>query len=96
MKALRETRTPIIKCTGFVEEDKMSIRFSDNGCGIPKEDWNNIFEIFVTTTQNEGGAGIGLFTVKKRIEALNGDIRVIESEYGNLGATFLITLPFNK
>ena len=96
MKICSQTENPIIKCIGFVEEDKMSIRFSDNGCGIPKEDWNSIFEIFKTTTQNEGGAGIGLFTVKKRIEALKGDIQVIESEYGNLGATFLITLPFNK
>ena len=96
MKALRETASPIIKCTGFIEEDKMSIRFSDNGCGIPREDWESIFEIFKTTTQNQGGAGIGLFTVKKRIEALNGEIKVVEPEYAEHGATFLITLPFNK
>ncbi|MBO7478042.1 MAG: sensor histidine kinase [Salinivirgaceae bacterium] len=96
MKALRDTVNPIIKCTGFIEEDKMSIRFSDNGCGIPREDWESIFEIFKTTTQNQGGAGIGLFTVKKRIEALNGEIKVVEPEYVEHGATFLITLPFNK
>ena len=96
MKALRETASPVIKCTGFIEEDKMSIRFSDNGCGIPREDWESIFEIFKTTTQNQGGAGIGLFTVKKRIEALNGEIKVVEPEYAEHGATFLITLPFNK
>lgn len=96
MKALHDTKNPIIKCTGFVEEDKMSIRFSDNGCGIPREDWNSIFEIFKTTTQNQGGAGIGLFTVKKRIEALTGEIKVIEPEFAEHGATFLITLPFNK
>ena len=96
MKALRETKEPIIKCTGFVEEDKMSIRFSDNGCGIPREDRESIFEIFKTTTQNQGGAGIGLFTVKKRIEALAGEIKVIDSEFIEKGSTFLITLPFNK
>lgn len=96
MKAFHDTANPIIKCTGFVEEDKMSIRFSDNGCGIPQEDWETIFEIFKTTTQNQGGAGIGLFTVKKRVEALNGEIKVVESEFGEQGATFLITLPFNK
>lgn len=96
MKALREAKEPIIKCTGFVEEDKMSIRFSDNGCGIPREDWESIFEIFKTTTQNQGGAGIGLFTVKKRIEALAGEIKVIDSEFVEKGSTFLITLPFNK
>ena len=96
MKALRDTVNPIIKCTGFVEEDKMSIRFSDNGCGIPREDWESIFEIFKTTTQNQGGAGIGLFTVKKRIEALKGEIKVVDPEFAEQGATFLITLPFNK
>lgn len=94
VKALRNTEDKIIKCIGFVEADKMSIRFSDNGCGIPKDDWETIFEIFKTTTQNEGGAGIGLFTVKKRVEALNGDIRVVVPEYAEHGATFLITLPF--
>ncbi|MBQ4477221.1 MAG: sensor histidine kinase [Bacteroidales bacterium] len=96
MKALSDIENPIIKCTGFVEEEKMSIRFSDNGCGIPREDWESIFEIFKTTTQNQGGAGIGLFTVKKRIEALKGEIKVVEPEYAAHGATFLITLPFKK
>ena len=95
VKALRRnTGDKIIKCTGYVEADRMSIRFSDNGCGIPKDEWETIFEIFKTTTQNEGGAGIGLFTVKKRVEALNGDIRVVDPEYTEHGATFLITLPF--
>ena len=94
VKALRNSEDKIIKCTGFVESDRMSIRFSDNGCGIPRDEWETIFEIFKTTTQNEGGAGIGLFTVKKRIEALKGEIRVIEPEYPEHGSTFLITLPF--
>ena len=95
IKALRNnTGEKLIKCTGFVESDRMSIRFSDNGCGIPVDEWETVFEIFKTTTQNEGGAGIGLFTVKKRVEALNGDIRVVEPEYPDHGATFLITLPF--
>lgn len=95
IKALRNTENRIIKCTGYVEENKMWIRFSDNGCGINKDEWESIFEIFKTTTQNEGGAGIGLFTVKKRIEALNGEIKVVEPEFEH-GATFLITLPFKK
>lgn len=94
IKALKKTEHKIIKCTGYMEEDKMSIRFSDNGCGIPRDDWETIFEIFKTTTQNDGGAGIGLFTVKKRIEALHGEISVVEPEYDECGATFLITLPF--
>lgn len=95
IKALHDTENRIIKCTGSVDDDKMWIRFSDNGCGINRDEWESIFEIFKTTTQNEGGAGIGLFTVKKRIEALNGEIKVVEPEFEH-GATFLITLPFKK
>lgn len=96
MKALKNEPHKVIKCTGQVESDKMFIRFSDNGCGIPRDDWETVFEIFKTTTQNDGGAGIGLFTVKKRIEALHGEIRVVEPEYREHGATFLIILPFKQ
>lgn len=96
IKAMRDTTDKVIKCTGAVEDDKMSIRFSDNGCGILEEDWESVFEIFKTTTQNEGGAGIGLFTVKKRIEALNGEVKVVKPEFVDHGATFLITLPFKR
>ena len=96
IKALRNTKDKVIKCTGTVDEDRMYIRFSDNGCGIPEEDRETIFEIFKTTTQNEGGAGIGLFTVRKRVEAMNGEVKVIDPEFKNSGATFLITLPFKK
>ena len=96
IKAMRNTVDKVIKCTGTVEDDKMSIRFSDNGCGILEEDWESVFEIFKTTTQNEGGAGIGLFTVKKRIEALNGEVKIVKPEFVDCGATFLITLPFKK
>lgn len=96
IKAMRHSENKIIKCTGTVENDKMSIRFSDTGCGIPEEEWESVFEIFKTTTQNEGGAGIGLFTVKKRIEALNGEVKIVNPEFVNCGATFLITLPFKK
>lgn len=95
VKALKNTSDKVIKCTGTVAEDKMTIRFSDNGCGIPPNDRERIFEIFKTTTQNDGGAGIGLFTVRKRIEALQGEIKVVEPEY-TPGATFLITLPFKQ
>ena len=96
IKAMKHSSNKIIKCTGTVEDAKMSIRFSDTGCGIPEEDWESVFEIFKTTTQNEGGAGIGLFTVKKRIEALNGEVKIIKPEFVDVGATFLITLPFKK
>ena len=38
--------------------------FSDNGCGVKKEDQFRIFDVFYTTTAEYGGAGMGLFIIK--------------------------------
>jgi signal transduction histidine kinase len=57
---------------------------------------NKIFDIFHTTTAGQGGAGLGLYIVKTRIEALKGEIEVTESEFQPHGATFKITFPFKK
>ena len=86
----------IISCKGIVEKNELVILFSDNGCGIEEKDKYRIFDVFVTTTAEEGGAGLGLFIVKSRLEALHGTIEVIENEYKPTGATFKITLPFKK
>lgn len=55
----------------------------DNGKGIPKEKFRDIFNIFTTleTADREGnlGSGIGLATVKKLIESMGGSIS-LESE----------------
>ncbi len=52
----------------------------DNGKGIPKEKFKEIFEIFTTldSADREGnmGSGIGLATVKKLVESMNGTITV--------------------
>jgi len=95
IKALKNKENKIIKCSGIVENDKFIIHFSDNGCGIDEADKFRIFNIYYTNTAEQGGAGIGLFVVKTRIEALKGTVEVVKSEF-NQGATFKITLPFNK
>lgn len=96
IKALQQTENKIIKCTGYIEEDKFVFFFSDNGYGIIEEDKEKIFDIYYTTTAEDGGAGLGLFMVKTRIEALNGSIEVVDSEFENIGATFKIVFPFKK
>ena len=63
---------------------------SDNGDGIKKGDVEKIFRLFTTldTKDRDGnhGSGIGLATVKKHIEQMQGSIEVI-SEKGE-GSTF--------
>ncbi len=86
----------IIKCTSELGDNDIIIFFSDNGQGIPDDEKEKIFDIFHTTTASQGGAGLGLYIVKTRVEALKGTIEVIESEFQPHGATFKITFPFKK
>ena len=86
----------IIKCSVIVEKDEFILYFSDNGCGIEEKDRDKIFDAFFTTTAEQGGAGLGLFIVKSRIEALNGKIELVENELKPTGTTFKIEFPFVK
>ena len=97
LKALRSKReNRIIKCSSEIDDDKIVIYFSDNGYGIPDDEKEKIFDIFHTTTSNQGGAGLGLYIVKMRVEALKGKVEVIDSEFQPQGATFKIIFPFKK
>lgn len=84
----------IIRCYVQVENDKLSMSISDTGQGIPleKRDW--VFGLYNTTTQEQGGAGIGLYIVKTRVESLKGTVNVVDSEFGAIGTTIKIVLPF--
>ncbi|MDF0716944.1 sensor histidine kinase [Muricauda sp. 334s03] len=96
VKALRNEQNKIIKCTGFIENDHFILYFSDNGEGIVPGNEEKIFEMYHTTTADLGGAGVGLYIVKTRVESLKGDIKVVSSEFAPKGATFKISFPFKK
>jgi hypothetical protein len=67
---------------------------TDNGMGIPKDRIGNIFDLFVTTgtldRNGKKGNGIGLSTVKKLVNRLDGEIEV-SSTLGE-GTTFMFTI----
>lgn len=96
IKALKSTSNKVIKCTGYLNTDNFVIYFSDNGCGIDINDKDWIFGLYNTRTAEQGGAGVGLYIVEKQIKSLNGSIEVVENEFKPTGATFKITIPFNK
>jgi signal transduction histidine kinase len=76
------------------EEAVYKISVKDNGIGISKEYHQRIFQIFevlaVKDRYGENGNGIGLATVKKIVESLEGTIDV-ESEIGK-GSKFIFTI----
>lgn len=96
MKALKGQDNKLIKCTVAVEAEQLIILFSNNGESIDETDRYRIFDVFYTTTASQGGAGLGLFIVKSRLEAINGTIELIENELKPTGATFKIVMPFKK
>ncbi|WP_179344847.1 sensor histidine kinase [Winogradskyella ursingii] len=65
---------------------------SDNGIGIPKNQQEQIFEIFKTVKNSftKSSTGIGLSTVKNLIEKQNGHIFVCSEE--GKGSTFSFTI----
>lgn len=69
----------------------VEIKFTDNGCGISKENFEKIFDPFVTMTPQGKGIGLGLSISYAIIKNHKGEIKV-ESEIGK-GTTFTILLP---
>lgn len=96
IKAVKNASVKIIKCSVSVDQDKLQIDMSDSGYGIPLEKRSWVFGIYNTTTEGEGGAGIGLYIVKTRVESLKGTVKVIDSEFGNFGTTVRVELPFKR
>jgi two-component system, NtrC family, sensor kinase len=72
-------------------KDTLSISFSDNGCGIPREDLHRVFEPFFSSRSRKGGTGLGLSITYNLVQELGGEIKV-ESEPG-MGTRFTVSLP---
>ncbi len=71
---------------------ELTLRISDTGPGIPREDLPHVFERgFRGKNVEEEGSGTGLAVAAEVAAAIGGDIRV-ESEHDH-GATFTIQLP---
>lgn len=96
VKAMANSAQKIISCSYEVKNDILEILVSDTGKGIPQEDWEQIFALYYTTTEKQGGAGVGLYIVKTRVESLCGTVSVVKSEFGNIGTSIKITIPFKK
>jgi signal transduction histidine kinase len=66
------------------------VRIEDNGCGIPDNIRDRIFDPFVTSKPVGQGTGLGLNIARQLIRRNNGDIEV-ESQPGR--TEFRVTLP---
>ena len=71
------------------DAEKLLIRVSDTGKGIPGENLSRVFDPFFTT--KEKGTGFGLSVVLRIVNGCGGKIKAENIE--GAGASFLIELP---
>ena len=78
----------------FAHHRTLRIIISDTGIGMDRDFLPKLFEVFsqedLTTTNQYGGAGLGMAITKNLVEQMNGEIHV-ESQKG-VGTTFTVTV----
>jgi two-component system CheB/CheR fusion protein len=90
--ALKFTKspTPTIKISTKSEGEFVLLSVRDNGIGMTLKEKKKVFDIYNRINKNVEGQGIGLYLVKKIVDAAGGKV-MIESEPGK-GTTFKIFL----
>ncbi len=79
----------------MVSENKISLKYVDNGKGIPEHLRKRIFDPFVTTKRGQGGSGLGMHLVYNLVtQALNGSISITSEE--EKGVEFDILFPVRR
>lgn len=86
---INENVEPMFSIQSSLEDNKIVIKISDNGCGMSEETLSKIFEPYYTTKAN--GTGLGMTMVYKIVKEFSGDILVDSTE--NVGTTFTLSFP---
>ncbi|MGL6338384.1 MAG: PAS domain-containing sensor histidine kinase, partial [Waterburya sp.] len=74
------------------ELTRVILEYSDDGCGIPEEHLEKIFDPFFSTAKDRGGSGLGLHIIYNLVtQKLQGRIDV-QTSLG-LGTIFIISFP---
>jgi nitrogen fixation/metabolism regulation signal transduction histidine kinase len=89
VQAIGDRQDGIISIHIIKELNQLVVTISDNGCGIPSERADRIFQPDFTTKTS--GMGLGLAIVKGIVEGMNGDITFTSVD--QKGTTFSIKFP---
>ena len=79
----------VITLSAEKENSQVVIRCTDNGCGIPDDEIDRIFDPFFS--HKEGGTGLGLSLSRRIVEAHRGTISASSSH--ETGTVFTVILP---
>jgi signal transduction histidine kinase len=89
-----ETQGEIVITTKLYDPERVAIRISDTGCGIPEENLTKIRDPFFTTKDVGTGTGLGLSIVDEIVRSHYGEL-LVESVVGK-GSTFTVVLPIKR
>lgn len=83
-----------VKIKAVVHQDRLDLKVADNGIGIDMKYSKRIFDQFFRATYQAYGSGLGLYTTKKTVDKLHGQIQC-ETKLG-IGSIFKVTIPNKK
>ncbi len=81
----------LVRVSSYQKDGNIVIRVQDDGCGIPEEIREKIFQPFFTTKSFDKGTGLGLAIVQQVVEEYKGSIQ-LKSEVGR-GTEFILRFP---
>lgn len=88
----KDVSTGLISINTAVVGEQVEITFNDNGCGIPQENLDKIYDPFFTTKEVGRGTGQGLAITRSIVMDKHGGEVHATSELG-VGTHFKICLP---
>lgn len=88
---LRDGAIPEVKLKGTPQANSLQISIVDNGVGIPEESRDKVWDMFYVANEKSSGNGLGLYIVRKCVQAMNGYIS-LESEE-NRYTRIVIVIP---
>lgn len=96
--AIKYSTQPLVEVNIKGDGPWLTLSVKDNGIGLSPSDKDRVFEKFYRVSQGDRhdvkGFGLGLYYVKRIVQAHGGHVRV-ESQPGK-GSTFTVTLPVVK
>ncbi len=75
----------------WAEDGEVRVYVTDDGPGIPREEWQTVFDAYVRTGGRPRGSGIGLYAARRLMEAMGGRAWLEPNGYG--GSRFVVALP---
>lgn len=93
--AIKYTERGYIEINLKAEGGQIIGEVKDSGIGIPSEDQQHLFQEFFRAknakTGHQPGTGLGLVIVKKAIEGMGGNVKVVSQE--GKGSSFIFSIP---